>query len=151
MDAAELLGQVEFWHWWVLAAVLLAVEVFAPTTLFLWTGLSAIVVGGVVLVAAPIGWEYQVLLFAVLSVVSVIAWRIVARMRGPRGGVTSTLNRRAEQYVGRTFTLLEPIVNRQGKINVDDTTWKVEGADLGEGCRVKVVGVDGVVLKVEEA
>jgi hypothetical protein len=33
------------------------------------------------------------------------------------------LNRRGEQYVGRTFTLEEPIVNGHGKIRVDDSTW----------------------------
>ena len=62
----EWLEQIEFWHWWVLAALLMAVEVFAPTTLFLWTGISAAAVGIVVLFARGIGWEVQVLLFAVL-------------------------------------------------------------------------------------
>ena len=37
-----ILDSIEFWHWWVLAALLIAVEVFAPTTVFLWTGISAI-------------------------------------------------------------------------------------------------------------
>ena len=58
------------------------------------------------------------------------------------------LNRRGEQYIGRTLTLDEPIVNGQGKIRVDDTTWKVEGDDMPAGTRVTVIGVDSVVLKV---
>ncbi|MFQ6018211.1 MAG: NfeD family protein [Kiloniellaceae bacterium] len=142
-------GQVEFWHWWVLAALLMAVEVFAPTTLFLWTGISAAAVGLVVLADAGVGWEFQVLLFAVLSVVSVVAWRHYARLR-PVRSEDPWLNRRAEQYIGRQFTLEEPIVNGRGKVRVDDTTWKIEGEDLAAGNRVKVVGVDGVILKVEQ-
>jgi len=61
------------------------------------------------------------------------------------------LNRRGEQYIGRVFTLEEPIVNRHGKIRVDDSTWKIEGDDCRPGTNVRVVGVDGVVLKVERA
>ena len=141
---------VEFWHWWVLGALLMAVEVFAPTTLFLWTGISAGIVGLIVLVAEDIGWESQVLLFAVLSVVSVVAWRYTARFR-PVRSEQPWLNRRAEQYIGREFTLEKPIVNGQGKVNVDDTSWKIAGEDLPAGNRVKVVGVDGVVLQVEQA
>jgi len=151
MDVIDLLEGVQFWHWWVLAVALIAIEVFAPTTLFLWMGISAAAVGAIVLGTDALGWESQILLFAVLSVVSVIVWRFVAKLRGPESAETSTLNRRAEQYVGQTYVLREAIVNGRGKINVDDTTWKIEGADLEEGARVKVVGVDGVVLKVQEA
>ncbi len=146
----EILDSIEFWHWWVLAALLIAVEVFAPTTVFLWTGISAIAVGLVVLVAGGIGWEIQVFLFAVLSVASVFAWRYYARLR-PTVSEDPLLNRRAEQCVGRLVVLQEPVVNGQGAINVDGTTWKVEGKDFAAGVRVKVVGADGAILKVEEA
>ena len=145
-----LLESVEFWHWWVLAAALMAIEVFAPTTLFLWTGLSAAAVGVVLLIAPGIAWEAQILLFAVLSVVSVVAWRQYARLH-PAISEDPLLNLRAERYVGRLFTLDEPIVNGHGKIKVDGTLWKVEGDDLDAGSRVKVVAADGVMLKVEAA
>ena len=140
--------QIEFWHWWVLAAVLMAVEVFAPTTLFLWMGISAGAVGLLVLVANDIGWEIQILLFAVISVVSVVAWRQYARLH-PASSDDPLLNRRAEQCVGRLFSLEEPIVNGRGRVKVDGVFWKIEGDDLEAGNRVKVVGTDGVILKVE--
>lgn len=145
-----ILDSIEFWHWWVLAALLIAVEVFAPTTVFLWTGISAIAVGLVVLVAGGIGLEIQVFLFAVLSVASVFAWRYYARWR-PTVSEDPLLNRRAEQCVGRLVVLQAPVVNGQGAISVDGTTWKVEGQDIAAGVRVKVVGADGAILKVEEA
>ncbi len=47
------------------------------------------------------------------------------------------------------ITLDDAIVNRTGKVRLDDTSWKVEGGDLAAGARVKVIGVDGVVLLVE--
>ncbi len=59
------------------------------------------------------------------------------------------MNRWAEQYIGRTFNLVEPIVNGMGKIKVDDSIWKVQGEDAPEGTQVEVTGVEGVVFKVK--
>ena len=60
------------------------------------------------------------------------------------------LNQRGNQYIDRTFTLEKPIENGKGKIEVDDSIWKVEAeTDFKKGEKVKVVGVDGTVLKVE--
>ena len=145
----ELLASIEFWHWWVAAVVLIIVEALAPGALFLWLGVSAGVVGAILLAAPDLSWEYQVLIFAVLSVGSVIGWRAYHK-RHPTETDLPTLNRRGEQYVGRVITLDDAIVNRVGKVRLDDTSWKVEGADLPAGARVKVIGVDGVVLRVEK-
>ncbi|MDF1530326.1 MAG: NfeD family protein, partial [Sedimenticola sp.] len=69
-------------------------------------------------------------------------------VKNPTKSDQPRLNRRGEQYIGRIFTLSEPMVNGQGKIKVDDSIWKISGADCPAGARVKVVDVDGVVLKV---
>jgi membrane protein implicated in regulation of membrane protease activity len=61
------------------------------------------------------------------------------------------LNRRAQQYVGRRFTLDEPIVNGYGKLRVGDSVWSVSGSDLPAGTQVTVTGTSGVVLLVEKA
>jgi membrane protein implicated in regulation of membrane protease activity len=58
------------------------------------------------------------------------------------------LNRRAEIYVGRTFTLERPIVDGRGRVRVDDTVWLVEGPDLPAGARVQVTGVANTLLRV---
>ena len=145
---AALFAHIDHWHWWILAVLLLVLEAFAPGTFFMWMGFSAGVVGLLVLIAPGMGWEYQVFVFAILSVASIVAWRIYFR-KHPVQTDQPTLNRRGEQYVGRTFTLAEPIDNGVGKIRVDDTTWKISGDDCDSGGKVKVVGVDGVILKVE--
>ena len=146
----EFLETIEFWHWWVAAVVLIIVEALAPGAIFLWLGVSAAVVGAILLAAPEMSWEYQVLTFAVLSVGSVIGWRAYHKSH-PTETDLPTLNRRGEQYVGRVITLDDAIVNRVGKVRLDDTSWKVEGEDLPAGSQVKVIGVDGVVLKVAES
>jgi membrane protein implicated in regulation of membrane protease activity len=140
---------IEFWHWWVAAIGLIVVETLAPGAIFLWLGVSAAVVGAILLAAPELSWEYQLLIFAVLSVGSVIGWRAYHK-RHPTETDLPNLNRRGEQYVGRLITLDDPIVNRVGKVRLDDTSWKVAGQDLPAGARVRVIGVDGVVLQVEE-
>jgi len=147
---AKFLAGIEFWHWWVLAAVLIVIEVLAPSTVFLWPGIAAGVVGIILFAFPGLGWEIQVLIFAVLSVVSVILWRAYARTR-PTETDDPMLNLRAQRYVGREFVLEQPIVNGRGKLMVDGVIWKVEGEELGAGTRIRIADVDGVVLKVERA
>jgi len=144
----EWLENAVYWHWWVLGVVLIILETFSPGVFFIWMGVAAGVVGLVMLLLPGLGWEYQLLLFALTSVASVVLWRLLLD-RHPTITDQPRLNRRGEQYMGRTFTLDEPLVNGLGKIRVDDSTWKIEGEDCAAGSRVTVVGVDGVVLKVE--
>jgi membrane protein implicated in regulation of membrane protease activity len=139
-----------YWHWWALGLALVVVEMAAPGVFFLWLGIAAALVGFMLLVVPGLSWQAQVFSFALLSVASVAVGRWILK-RHPLQSDEPRLNRRGEQYTGRVFTLDQPIVNGQGKIRVDDSTWKVEGADCASGARVRVVGVDGVVLKVERA
>jgi len=139
--------ELSHWHWWILAVALVILEVFAPGAFFLWLGIAAGVVGALVYLVPSLGWEYQVLAFSLLSVISIIVWRKFFRAQ-PSDTDQPNLNRRGEQYVGRLFTLNEPIVDGLGKIRVDDSTWKIRGEDCPVGSQVEVTGVDGTILKV---
>ena len=142
-------NSLTYWHWWILAVALIVLEVFAPGAVFIWMGVAAAVVGVILLIAPDMGWEYQFMVFSILSVVSIASWKVYQR-KHPTETDRPTLNRRGEQYVGRIFTLDEPIVNGLGKIRVDDSTWKIEGADCAVGTQVKVTGVEGTILIVEK-
>ena len=141
------LDQLGHWHWWILTAALIILEVFAPGAFFLWLGLAAAAVGGIVYFAPSIEWEYQVLLFSVLSVISIIIWRKFFRQTASDTDQPN-LNRRGEQYVGRVFTLDEAIVDGMGKIRVDDSTWKIRGENCPVGTQVEVTGTSGTILEV---
>lgn len=140
--------EVSFWYWWILGLVLIILEVFAPGAFFLWMGVSAGIVGVIAWLVPAITLEWQLLIFTIIAVVSVVAWRSYQR-RHPTETDQPALNRRGEQYVGRVFTLDKPIVNGVGRIRVDDTTWRIQGPDVEAGSRVKVTGVAGVNLVVE--
>jgi membrane protein implicated in regulation of membrane protease activity len=142
------MADLVFWHWWVLAVVCFGLEAFAPGAIFLWLGVAAGIVGAVMFFVPTLDWEVQLLAFASLSLVTILAWRAYQRHH-PTETEQPLLNRRGWQYVGHTFTLPEPIVNGEGKINVDDTIWRVRGQDAPAGALVEVTGVDGIILKVE--
>ncbi|WP_142849081.1 NfeD family protein [Telmatospirillum sp. J64-1] len=139
-----------FWHWWILAVLLMVAEVFAPGVFFLWFGLAAVATGFVALLLPDIGWQAEGLTFAVLAVAAaLIGKRVYAR------NDTETdqpgLNRRAAQYLGQTYRLDSPIEGGQGRMRLGDGSWKISGPDLPAGTLVKVVGAEGTVLKVEAA
>lgn len=142
------LQYIEYWHWLVLGLLLAILEVFSPGVFFLWIGIGAGLTGLMVWLFPEIGWQWQLVVFAGLSVASIVVARNYL-VRHPIESDQPALNRRGEQYVDRVFTLEQPIVNGSGKIRVDDSTWKVRGEDCAAGTRVRVCGVDGVVLLVE--
>jgi hypothetical protein len=114
-------------------------------------GIAAGIVGFVLLAFPETTWQIQLLIFAAVSLASIWAWRYVLRDRFAKPENGRVLNRRGASYVGRTFTLKEPIVDGNGLLHVDDSRWKIEGEDLPAGTKVKVTGIEGTVLKVERA
>ena len=144
------LAAIKFWQWMIAGVVLLIIEVAAPGAIFMWLGAAAFFTGVVLAVFPSMGWEFQFLIFAVVSVLSIAGWRRYAKTK-PIETDKPALNRRGEQYIGRTLTLGQPIVNGTGKVRLADTLWKIEGEDLPEGSKVTVTGVDGTVLKVAKA
>lgn len=148
MDA--FFSQLEFWHWFALAVLLVIVDVATGANfLFLWGGIAAAFVGVLLLVMPQMAWEYQLMIFGLGVMSSILVWLFFLRKHRQLSDQPK-LNLRNEQYIDRIFNLDEAIVNGRGKIRVGDTWWKVKGADLPKGTKIKVVAVDGVILVVEK-
>ncbi|HMN51521.1 MAG: NfeD family protein [Xanthobacteraceae bacterium] len=143
------LAQLGNWNWFIAGGILLALEVMLPGTYMLWLGLAAIATGVIGWIVS-LTWQVQIVIFAILSVVSVLLGR-----RFYPTVVTATdkpfLNRRADAFVGRIFTLDEPIVSGSGRVRIDDSTWRVTGPDCPAGSKVRVTQADGASLIVEKA
>lgn len=143
------LDEINAWTWWIVAAVFAILELMAPGIFFIWLAAAAAVVGAL-LIVVDVPLTVQVALFAVLSVAAVWA----SRRYLSRHEIQSDhplLNQRAQSYVGRTFTLDQPIHNGRGKIRIGDTLWLVQGPELPAGASVLVTGADGGILTVEAA
>ena len=147
---SQFFDHLEFWHWLILALVLAGIEMLTPGFFAIWLGGAALITGLIVLVISSMSWEGQVILFAILAAVSVLAWYKIGR-RVMTATDDATLNRRGDSLVGRTGDLIEPIVNGRGRLKIDDSTWRAEGNDAPIGTRMVVVGVQGAILKVDRA
>ena len=125
------------WNWLILAALLFVLELTAPGIFFMWFGLAAAVTGLIVF-RYDVAWQWQLMLAAVLLAAKYLR-------KHPLESERPLLNERA------SFDLIDPIVNGRGSIKTGDTIWRVEGPELPQGARIKVVGADGTLLKVAPA
>ena len=135
--------------WAVAALLLFAAEVLAPGAFMLWLGLAAAVTFLIVLLL-PMPLLAQVGLFVVLGLVSIQVYRTWFRGRGLHSD-QPLLNRRVAQLVGRVVPLERGIVNGRGRVQIADALWDVEGPDLPAGAAVRIVGAEGMTLRVEPA
>ena len=136
--------------WAALALLLIAAETLALGAFLLWMGLAAAAVFLGVLLVPGIPVLAQAAAFVVLSFVSIQVYRRWFR-KAARQSDQPLLNRRAAQMVGRVAALEQAIDRGRGRIKLDDAFWTVDGPDLPAGTAVRVIAVDGMVLKVQEA
>jgi len=148
IDVVRSLGA---WSWIILGGILLAVELIAPGTFILWLGVAAILVG---LISFVIDWSWQEqgVGFAILAVASLVMWwRLIRPARRDEDASDQPfLNRRAQGFVGREFTLEKPIVDGAGTVRIGDTIWRVTGPDCAAGSRVRIARAEGATLFVEQ-
>lgn len=144
--------QVEFWYWLIIGVAFIALEVFAPGAILMWFGFGAIVTGMVLWIFPDMALALQILLFAVVSGVSVLAWRQSKFFREEATPSDDpTLNNRLHSHIGKEYTLTEAIVNGRGAMRVGDSNWRIRGEDMPAGTHVRITAVDGILFVVEKA
>ncbi|XQE66898.1 NfeD family protein [Pseudomonas sp. P3C3] len=144
----EYLQHLSFWDWLAFGTILLILEVFGAGGYLLWIGLAAAAVGLLTYLLPDLPWAWQFFAFALLSLLTAVFWWRRQRSAAKPSDVPG-LNRRGSEFIGRTFVLHEAIVGGRGKIRAGDTLWLVTGPELPVGHEVRVIGQDGVLLKVE--
>ncbi len=134
--------------WGVAALLLFAAEALAPGAFMLWLGFAAAVVVLGVLLVPGTTLLMQAVAFVVLSVISIQVYRTWFRGK-QRASDQPLLNRRVAQLVGRVVPLERGIVNGRGRVQIADALWDVVGPELPTGAPVRIVGADGMTLRVE--
>jgi membrane protein implicated in regulation of membrane protease activity len=148
---AEIFPTLGLWVWWIIAGLLLIVELLLAGIFFVWLGIAAAIVGLIDFLAPPLDWQVEIAIFAVLSAILVVAGRPWLRRRQAIGSDRPNLNQRIYDAVGKSYVLDEAIINGRGKVKIDDTLWEVIGPDLPQGAWVKIIGVDGLRLRAVSA
>ena len=109
------------------------------------------IVGVIAFIIPSLGADIQILMFAVLAVLCTVFWKKYTPASWSSTEPHPTLNRRAEQNIGRHVKAAVNFSAGRGAVHLDDTRWSAvstDGSDPVEGDALVIVGADGVVLKV---
>jgi membrane protein implicated in regulation of membrane protease activity len=135
--------------WLSLGGLLLATEMLGGNGYLLWSGVAAVITG-LVTWLLPISWEWQGVLFALLTLLAAwLWWRWMSnRVKRQRPG-DSHLNQRGQQLIGSRFVLENTLVNGRGHMRVGDSSWPVSAEeDLTAGTKVEVIAIEGITLRI---
>lgn len=135
--------------WLSLGGLLLATEMLGGNGYLLWSGVAAVITG-LVTWLLPISWEWQGVLFSLLTLLAAwLWWRWMSnRVKRQRPG-DSHLNQRGQQLIGSRFVLENTLVNGRGHMRVGDSSWPVSAEeDLTAGTKVEVIAIEGITLHI---
>ena len=143
--------ELAWWHWMVLGLTLVALEMMVTTFFLIWFGMGALLVGLLMLVAAP-GFATQMVLWAILSVVMTAMWvkyfKIPDRNRSGQAkegvkGVVGMLTKPVTETDAGEMMFQRPILGAD--------RWPVVADEpIAAGERARVVDVLGQTLKIEK-
>lgn len=145
----ELLDSINHWHWLAFGLVLLALELLGTAGYFLWLGLSALIVGGL-LSFIPISWQLQWVSFGVFSLATTWLWWRKQFKKDKQGDASRELNQKSKQLIGQTIRLEEDFPVGKGRIKVGDTTWSAQSESfITAGELAQITQVKGIILTIE--
>jgi membrane protein implicated in regulation of membrane protease activity len=146
--------ELAWWHWMVLGLALGLVELVVPSFFIVWFGLGALLVGVAMLVAPAMAFSTQILLWTAASIAMTVLWFKVFRRDDGK-----TRSGQADEALGEIGVLVravEPLgvesargeVRFQKPIMGSDVWPCLADEAIAAGERVKVLAVDGQILKV---
>lgn len=136
--------------WIILGVGLLVAEIFTTTLFLLMFGVAALATAGVAALGAPVA--VQVLVFAVVSALSVAAVRPVIRRHRRSALESGETAFGVEAIEGSDALVLEQVDANHGVIRIDGEIWTARSYDgtqvFQPGERVRVIEVKGVTAMV---
>jgi membrane protein implicated in regulation of membrane protease activity len=145
----DLIPLTGIWFWWIVAGVLLLFELMTPGVFAMWLALAAASVG-LTDYFIDLNWQLELLVFAGFALLYVYLARPWYSRNKLQNSDQPNLNQRIYSFVGKSYVLHEPIVDGEGKLDIEGTRWDVLGPDLASGKAVRVTAVEGMKLRVTE-
>jgi len=143
--------EFEFWHIWLLVAVLLfMIEIFMTNFISVCIGAGALITG----VGAYLGLNItqQLILFAGYTFMSLFFIHPFAKRFIFKSKDSKTTN--ADALLGKKATVVEDIDpnNQKGRVELDGDNWKAvsfDGKTIPKGQLITIVSYDSIVLTVK--
>ncbi len=149
MNVTDMLFQANDWTWFILAAVLMLVELVLPGLFMIWIAAAAFVMGVfMLLLPVTLSWQIQWLIFALLCAAVIFLSRRFLDNDNDKTH-NHSLNKRGQRLVGTILTVDTVSSADRGKARIGDSFWTISGNDLVKGAEMQVVDIEGNVLVVE--
>lgn len=144
------LSSMDVWKWLLLGFALLVLELFTGTLFILWPAVAAILVGLVISIV-PLGWEMQLLLFAMLTTAGLVWGETYLRPRLDRDKAAEGLNQRGVGMVGQSVRAISDFDMGRGRVKIGDSEWaaKMENGNAKAGDTLRITAVSGASVTVE--
>lgn len=153
----DLMVHLSTWQWFFASGIILMfLELCLPAFFLLWIGFACLLTAGTLLLHAFDGFG-QVCFFSLYCILSIIVGYSYYQ-RKSIFMVTSGLNNREGQLIGKIFILDQPLsMTHNGKstkiyISINDTRWEIQSAhdiDIDINTKARVTAIKGNVLLVE--
>jgi len=130
----QLLSQITWWHWLVLALILFGIEMMASTFDLLMASIAAALTAAFAAFApeSATAWQVQCLVFAGVCIALIVISRYVFPGMRKVAPEHPTLNRRMTQLIGQRGEITRDLGSGHGQVKIGDTVWGAEAA-AGEG------------------
>ena len=140
---------MEIWHYWTIVALLLfVVELFTQGFAVICIAIGA--AGGAVAAATGLGFEMQLVVFAVVTLFAIAGVRPLLKRLFHTDVEKVATN--ANAMIGRRGKVCVAITEDGGRVMIDGVDWKAvsqSGEWIMEGAHVEVVAIDSVILTVK--
>jgi membrane protein implicated in regulation of membrane protease activity len=135
------------WLWMIGGIVLLTAEILVPGVFLVWIGIAAVVTGLFALLLG-VGLAGQLGLFALYSLLAVMAGRRFYAVTGIEHNDPG-LNNPALRLIGRRVVVVTAVDEDSGRVRVGDSEWSARGGPAEPGEKVRITAVEGNRLIVE--
>ena len=139
-----------WWHWIIFGILLITIEIFIGTFFMLGLGIAGIIIGGVSF-TYPTSLEIEIILWLILSLLSITIWFRYLRDKTVDNSGQSNYSLKTKG------TVEEPIpIYGRGKVRFDkpvlgNTIWHATSKqNISLTSRVKIVEVKGQLIEVKE-
>jgi membrane protein implicated in regulation of membrane protease activity len=148
MDFSSLLSSLPL-TWLIIGVILLCIEIIVPVAIFLWLGVAAVILSGVVSLVS-LSLNVQIIAFAALApLITILGRRLIPFHLKNRH--EENMSRKIDQMIGLTFVLSSDLKEGRAQARVGDSVWPVKSLQsLKKNDSVKVVGIEQNTLIIEK-
>ncbi len=136
--------------WLIIGLILLLAELVSVTLVFVFLAIAALIIAFLGSIGLINSWEYQLILFSVISLVSTLLLRKPAKQ-----WLNKSRQKEYTEYTGETAMVITDIpADGEGKIFYRGAEWIAVShhhTPIEAGSKVTIVRADGIRLIVEES